>query len=65
LDPRYESKQESRGERSSAIDRACGFFLENNDNYKISWQEANDRIALGHSEVPIFLMKGFRAHFYT
>ena len=34
-------------ERSSTLDRALGFFQENNENYKVSWAEANEKIALG------------------
>ena len=31
-------------EKSATIDRASDFFLENNDNFRLSWQEVADKI---------------------
>ncbi len=38
-------------ESSEVIDRACGFLQEHNNNYKVSWEEANEKIALGPEQV--------------
>ncbi len=40
-----------KDEESTVIDRAAGFFLENNDNYNVTWEEANELISLGPNQV--------------
>jgi hypothetical protein len=35
------------------IDRAAGFFVENNENYNVTWEEANELISLGPNQVKI------------
>ena len=47
---------ESAEDSSGVIDRACGFFLEHNDNYRVSWEEANEKIALGPGQVRTYLI---------
>jgi len=40
-----------KDEESTVIDRAAGFFQENNDNYNVTWEEANELISLGPNQV--------------
>jgi len=45
----------SPDDSASFFERAGGFFVENNDNYRVSWQEANEKIAHGSALVRTLL----------
>ena len=51
-------------ERSSTLERALGFFQENNENYKVSWAEANEKIALGEVKSFAEIMFRFKKIYY-
>ena len=41
----------STNDRANVFERAGGFFVENNNNYKVTWEEANEKIGHGSSLV--------------